>query len=290
MTVVTQILWTSLVWGLMLGLVATGFWLVFRTNRVFHLAHGGSFVVGAFMLWYVQQYTGSLALGVATGLVAAAALGWTMERLVYSPMDRRRSGQALTLVVSAAVYLIIVNLLALVFGNNSKVLDLAMGVLHVGGFVVPAIQIVQMCVCAILLAGAIGYVRSRAGLPMLAFAGDPVKAQVMGVSSGRTRSLSIIVGSVLAAIAGMLRLLDTGISPNSGMAITLSAAVAVIVGGNGSIVGTILASFLIALLQTVTEWCLSTQWKDGVTFLLLIVVVLWRTEGIVSYRMRVEER
>jgi branched-chain amino acid transport system permease protein len=115
-------------------------------------------------------------------------------------------------------------------------------------------------------------------------------ASVLGVNTKRIRLIAMIIGGLFVAIASILKLYDTGMDPYSGLTITLSASVAVIVGGSNSLKGTIIASLLIASLQTITEWFLSSQWKEGMTFLLLILVILWRTEGIVSFKMRVEEK
>lgn len=290
MTDLAQILWSSLVSGLVLAVVASGFALIFRTNKVFHLAHGVSFATGGLVLWYVQGATGSLFLGTISGLVAVALLGAAMEATVYSPMVKRRSNQALTMVASIAVYMIVVNALALTFGNGANILDLGLGSVQLGSVTMPVIQTVQVAVCAILLCSVVIFMTTKAALPLRALAGAPVPAQLLGVRSSRTRLLAIAAGSVLAAVGGMLKVVDTGLNPSSGMTITLSAAVATILGGERSSVGPVLAALLIALLQTTTEWFLSAQWKEGVTFLLLIGVLLWRTEGIMSYRMRVDER
>jgi len=119
---------------------------------------------------------------------------------------------------------------------------------------------------------------------------DTGVASVMGVNTFAIRLYAMILGSLFAVLASILTLYDIGLNPQSGMAITLTAVVAVIVGGTTSFKGTVAASLLIAFLQTGTEWYLSAQWKEGVTFLLLISVILWRTQGIVSFKMRVEEQ
>ncbi|MBK7970987.1 MAG: branched-chain amino acid ABC transporter permease [Bacteroidetes bacterium] len=142
----------------------------------------------------------------------------------------------------------------------------------------------------VLLIAVVWISNSKKFLQVRAMMSNETVASVMGVNSNAIRLFTMAFGSILAAIAAVLRLYDTGIDPNGGMGITLSAAVAVIIGGGSSIRGTIIASLLIAFLQTTTEWFLSAQWKEGMTFLLLIIVILWRTEGIVSFKMRVEEK
>lgn len=115
-------------------------------------------------------------------------------------------------------------------------------------------------------------------------------AAVIGVNAKRMRLIVMLLGGMCAAVPAILRLYDTGIDPQAGMAVTLSAVVAVIIGGNGSIQGTFVAAMLIAFLQAIIEYLLSAQWREGVTFLLLMAVILARTEGIVSFKLRVEEK
>jgi branched-chain amino acid transport system permease protein len=94
----------------------------------------------------------------------------------------------------------------------------------------------------------------------------------------------------MAVIAALLLAYDTGIDPNSGLAITLSAAVVVIVGGNSSIYGTLVASMLLAIIQEYTQYFLSAQWKEPITFCILILMLLWRTEGILQFNNRSDEK
>ena len=115
-------------------------------------------------------------------------------------------------------------------------------------------------------------------------------AKVIGIKTSKIRYLVFGLGSVMAAIAAILKGYDTGIDPYSGMSVTLSAAVVVIVGGNYSIYGTLIAAVLLAILQNFTEYFLSTQWKEPVTFAILILVLLWRTEGILQFNNRSDEK
>ena len=75
-----------------------------------------------------------------------------------------------------------------------------------------------------------------------------------------------------------------------GMNITLSAVVVVVLAGQNKLSSLLFASMFISIIQNFTEWFLSAQWKEGVTYLILILVLLFRTEGIISYKLRVEEK
>lgn len=291
-----QLAFNSIVSGLLLAVVAAGFNLIFQTTKVFHLAHAIFFAVGAYVFIGLKNYFDHqgilyVLLSAGASIILVAFLAVMIEGLVYQPLHRRKASSAVALISSLAVYIFFSNLLVLLFSNDNKfvALDLEPLRLLADLIVVPA-QILQCVVCTVILSGLYLFSRSRLFLRIRAVISHDTVATVMGVNSKKIRVVAMIVGSQLAAIGGILKYYDSGINPSSGMPVTLSAAAAVIIGGNGSFKGTILASLLIALLQTLTEWFLSSQWKEGITFFVLILVVMLKTEGIISYKMRLEEK
>ncbi len=291
-----QLIFNSLVSGLLLSMVAVGFNLIFNTTKVFHLAHGVFFIMGAYVVIEIKKHFSEInAAFYFTSLIAAilvvSLFAFLVEKFVYQPLAKRNAGQAITLISSLGVYIFFINLIALLFSNENKfiAIDMRSSIL-LGKLIIVPIQIVQLVVTLLLLAGLLLFTRSKLFLKIRAVTSQETVAAVLGVNTAMIRLFAMAAGSALAAIAGILKFYDTGINPYSGMSVTLSAAVAVIIGGSGSIKGTIAASLLICFLQTLTEWFLSAQWKEGMTFILLIAVILWKTEGIVSFKMRVEEK
>jgi branched-chain amino acid transport system permease protein len=291
-----QLIFNSIVSGLLLALVAVGFNLIFNTTKVFHLAHGAVYVCGPYALVRFLNLSGnttdtSWIVSVILSLMLVLVLAVLIEVLVYRPLSKRNASQTISLISSMGVYLLLVNLIALLFGNETKFLDTDLGKsIDLANIIIVPMQVVQLVTSLIILTLLIFFSRTTWFLRVKAMMSHEIVASVVGVNTKAIRLVALSLGSIMAAVAAILRLYDTGIDPQAGMAITLSAAVAVIIGGGGSLMGTIIASLLIAFLQTATEWYLSAQWKEGVTFLLLIIVILWRTEGIVSFKMRVEEK
>ncbi|MEI6222602.1 MAG: branched-chain amino acid ABC transporter permease [bacterium] len=295
-TIFLQLAFNGLVSGLLLALLAAGFNLIFNTTRVFHIAHGSFYVGGAYAFYAILQLFPNqslffVLLSALAALLIVMLVASMIEALIYQPLARKKSGQAITLISSMGVYLFMINGIALLFGNETKILELPLGgSIFLANVAIAPIQLVQLAVSLIFLAGVLFISKTRWFLGVRAMMSNESVASVLGVNTTMIRLLAISIGSALAAIAAILTLYDTGVDPQAGMAITLSAAVAVIIGGSLSLRGTILASVVIALLQTATAWFLSSQWKEGMTFVLLILVFFWRTEGIVSYKMRVEEQ
>ncbi|MFQ5788397.1 MAG: branched-chain amino acid ABC transporter permease, partial [Thermodesulfobacteriota bacterium] len=96
-------------------------------------------------------------------------------------------------------------------------------------------------------------------------------------------------GSLLAGVGAVLSSLDVGLDPNVGLNIVLVAAVAVIVGGIGMFQGAALGGLLLGILQAFAVWQISARWQDTVVFLVLVLFLLFRPQGILSYRRRLEE-
>ncbi|MEX2411372.1 MAG: branched-chain amino acid ABC transporter permease [Candidatus Paceibacterota bacterium] len=288
---ITQLIFNSTVSGLLLALVALGFNLIFSTTKVFHIAHGAVYVGGAYCFWWLSNNGFPFWISILGSIIITALLAMILEYLVYRPLDKKKSGQAITLISSMGVYLFLVNLIALLFGNNSIILNTNLGssISFLNLNIVP-VQGVQLLVSTLLIGLFLWHTKAKWFLNVKAMISESTVASVMGVNTYAIRMYAVIVGSLLSVSASVLLLYDTGMSPHAGMGITLSAVVAVIIGGTDSFKGTLAASLLIAFLQTGTEWFFSAQWKEGITFLLLIAVILWRTEGIVSFNLRVEEQ
>ena len=287
-----QLLFNTLVSGLQLALVAVGFNLIFNTTKVFHLAHGALYVVGAYALLQFMELQSDIGATALIGsLIIITILAVLIEKLIYQPLAKKKSGQAITLISSIGVYLFMINVIALLNGNETQFVNPGLGSsFSLAGITIVPIQLVQLITAVLLIGGIIILSKTKWFLKVRAMISEETVASVLGVNTNAIRLWMMVIGSILAGIAAILQLFDTGVDPQRGMAITLSAAVAVIIGGQGSIIGTIIASLFIALLQTFTEWFISAQWKQGLTLLLLIAVILWGTEGIVSFKMRVEEK
>lgn len=292
-----QLIFNSLVSGLLLSLVAAGFWLIFHTTKVFHLAHGALYVAGAYafssLFGWTNGWGGNWAWLIASlgAVVVVAGLAIATELLVYQQLARRKAAQAITMIASMGVYQFLINAIALAFGNETKFLQVHVGESLVwGDLVIAPMQWVQALVAITVLLGLIGLSRGLFFLKIRAVAEQHIVAAVMGIPVERIRKLVMVMGSLLAGVAAVLRMCDTGIDPHVGMDIALSGTVATVAGGKTSIWGTIGAAFIISFLQTGAEWFFAAQWKEGITYLLLIIVIMWRTEGVVSANMRIEQQ
>lgn len=288
---ILQLIINGLINGLILTLVALGFHIIFSATKIFHIAHGGIYVAGAYIYLWTSPIWGA-ATGIILSVVFAFLLGMLVEWSVYRPLFKRSSNENIALISSLGVYIIIINVIALIFGNETKILDNSIREsLQLGSIIITRPQLWQLFCSLPVIALFLVFIKITGyGLKIRAISDNPILSKVVGIRTQKIRYVVLGLGSVMAVSAALLKGFDTGIDPYSGMAITLSTAVVVIVGGTSSLYGTIIASFLLAVIQNFTEFFLSAQWKDTVTFAILIIVLLWRTEGILQFNVRLDEK
>jgi len=289
---VTQLLANGLIAGCAYALVALGFALIYNTTRTFHFAHGAVYTLAAY-LFYTMRNLWSLpllpAMALTLGLVAI--FGILIDEMIYKPLVKRSSSLLIQLLSSLGLYIVIVNFIAMIYGNETKVLSPGVQPTYsLGAVILTQIQVATAVAFAVLFISFFVILRkTRLGKVIRAMRDDPQLISVMGINPLRVRRVVFALGSALAAVAAMLTGLDVGIDPNIGMAAILNGAVAVIIGGVGIFEGAALGALLIGILQSLAVWQASARWQETITFVVLILFLIFRPEGILGTRRRIEE-
>lgn len=291
MSLFLQLLANGIVNGAMFALLAIGFGLIYRSLRVFHVAYGGCFVVSAFVYWSLVTKVGLpwLAAGVATAAISAA-LGALLELGFYGPFFRRGSSSEPALVASLGLAIMIENGMALIFGNEIVAIPRGLSdSVIIGPVRLTIIQIWQLTICIAVAVSVFALMRLRHFKLVLAMGENPELVQVLGHSLSRYRMLVLAIGTAVASIPACLVMTDVGMDVHAGMSYLLIAAVAVLAGGLARVQGWLLGAFLLTILQSVVIWKFSAKWTDLVAFVLLLTILLFRRDGLISIRKRMEE-
>lgn len=277
----------SLVSGMLLSLVAIGFTYIFQVTRVFHLAHGALYLTAAVAYWWLDNWLHSRLAALSLSLAFCLMLIYLIEKLVYLPLNKRASNQSITLIVSMALYIIIVNFLSMFFGNQVKVFNVQPGAFSFGGIIITYLQVVQSGIALLAITVFAGYIHlAKIQLPMQAVSASETNSQVIGINTERVRLVALLLGTALAAIGAILKTAETGVDLRLGLNVTLTASVVAILVARVDWRQVVVFSIILSILQNAIEWFISAQWRDGITFLLLLAVILLRTEGIIKYNLR----
>jgi branched-chain amino acid transport system permease protein len=292
-----QVIINGLIAGFLYALVALGFNLIYNATRIFHIAHGVVYSsVAYFFLLYSQIFGGfnNLFLQIIIillSLFSAVFLGITSELLIYRKLRKSGSPLLIYFIASLGFYILIVNLIALLFGNGTQILS--SGISSSFSFctiILTKIQLIEIIVTPLILMAIVYMLKNTIlGKVIRAMFDNQTLVQVLGFNVDKYRLIVIGLGSLLAAIASLLVAFDVGVDPQVGMTAFLTAAVAVIIGGVNSVYGTILGAIFLGVIQNLAVWFVSAQWQDTITFLILIIVLLIKKEGLVEIKLRLEE-
>jgi len=270
--------------------MAAGFAVVYNTTHVFHIASAGVYTAAAYVFFWVSRSLGApLWVGAGAALAFGAALNLLCEIAVYRPFAKRNAPSNTVMIASIGLLAIIINVTAMLFGNETKIIDNSIRpVLRMGAVILSQPQIVQLVSGAVLLAAFAVFLRvSPFGLKIRALGNNRMLFDVSGLNSNSTRTGVFAIGGVFLGAASCLSAYDVGMSPHTGMHILINALVAMIVGGSGRYTACIAGGILLGVLQALVVWKFAANWQPAVTFLLLLVFLFLRPRGLFGIKKRI---
>ena len=281
--------------GAMYALIALGYTMVYGVLQLINFAHSDVMMVGAFAGFYtarsldVARHPASWKVAAVFGvaMVACATLGFVIERLAYRPL--RKQSRLTALITAIGVSLLLENggQLPFVFGTDIRTMpDLlpTTELFTIAQVSVTAGQVLEisMAVGLMLLLQFIVY-RTRFGSAMRAVSFNPEVAALMGINVDRVISLTFMLGSSLAAGAGILYSIEyPSLEPNMGMMPGLKAFVAAVVGGIGSVPGAMLGGLVMGLSEYLVVYIGYSGYRDAVAFTLLILILIVKPSGLMG--------
>lgn len=271
-----------LIYGTLIGMVygswAVSFSIIYRPVRIFHVMHAAVFTAAAYACWYIATITGSLVAGIATGLIAAVALGVLSELLIYRPLIRLNVRHGLLFVTSLAAYIIIENLIQLVWQADTRITEGPLALearFRLGGVGIGAIEIVEAVVALGLWLLTLALLRfSLFGKAIRAVSTAPDMAELAGIHVDTIRLVAFCYGSLLIGISGILFLLKSGIEPASGLPVWIVAVVASLMS-RADPFWSYVAGFVIGLCESVMLIWLPATWQPTIPVLVLLGYLLF---------------
>lgn len=285
----TQLL-NGLTLGVVYALIALGFTIVFSILRLINFAHGDFYMVGSFAAWVT--ITGLLAsnlppvlilvVSAVAGAIAGALIGLITERLAFRGLHKI-SAMA-TMITSLGISIVVQNLALIIFGPSAVFYPnlLPVGSVTLFGVLVQYKQIFLFVTTAIIITVLFVWInKTKSGLALRAVAQDDIAASLSGISSKRVIVLAFAVGSGLAGLAGWLSGMYYGRAVFfMGMLPGIKAFTAVIIGGMGSLLGSVFGAILLGVLEVMSGAYISTEYKDAIALSVLIIVLIIRPQGL----------
>ena len=275
----------GLAMGAVYALVTLGLALVYGILRILHVAHAAVYTVGAYAGLYLYGATGSLLLAGLGSMVLCAALGVAIERFVYFPL--LKYPPYVPLIGSIAVMLAIEELCRLIAGPYILTFParLPFPDIHLGPVTLSSTLTAVYGVTAAVLA-LLWYITSRTelGLAMRAASQDMPMADAVGINSHFVITVTFIIGSAIAAVAGILvGIYYNQVYPTMGTVPAYKTLAIIVVGGLGSVPGAVIAALLLGMAETLLiGYAQIPLPRDALAFIAMIGVLMWRAEGLLG--------
>lgn len=273
----------GLIQGSIYALIAVGLTLVYGLLRVLHVAHAGLFTLGGYLGVVVTNATGSLLLAMVVSMLTVGLIGMAIYLLVYKPILSQPA--YVPLIASIGLFIAMEEIFRLIFGPQGISFDVppVEGTVVIAGMYLKIAHIATFF-CSIVLISLLGLLaaRTRMGVAWRATVTVPEMAESFGVNIQRVRLMNFFIGSALAAVAGVMVAVDNNlIEPTSGAVPSYKALAIIVLGGLGSMRGTLVACFALGVIEAYgTIYLGQLMDRDAIAFAFLILVLMIRPQGL----------
>lgn len=278
--------------GAIYALIALGYTMVYGILKLINFAHGDIFMLGSFVGYYAggsmvrhmhgQSSFGSAALVLLLSMICCGIFGFINERIAYRPL--RNSPRIASLITAIGVSFFLEYGGQMVFGPDPKFFPtlIPKRIINFGGITTTNYQIIVLVVALVFMA-LLQYIvyGTKFGRAMRAVSFNFETAALMGIPTDRIISMTFIIGSTLAGVAGILYGLSyPKIDPLMGIMPGLKAFVAAVLGGIGNVPGAVVGGLIIGVIEAFVGGSSFSNYRDAIAFVILIVILLFRPSGL----------
>jgi branched-chain amino acid transport system permease protein len=288
--------------GAIYALFALGYTLVYGVLRLINFAHSEVFMVGtyaALITWGIfgldqnsptpgtGAVVGYLALGILAAALISGVTAICVELVAYRPLRRRNAPPLAFLITAIGASIVISEAVGVATHRNIRGVPPLIHpatVVHFGNTTITNLQILIIVLALVMMLALDRFVnRTRLGRGVRAVAQNPDSAALMGVNKDRAISLVFLLGGLMAGIAAVMYVLKIGDTRfDAGFNLGIAAFTAAVLGGIGNLRGALLGGLVIGLFENYGASLFGTQYRNVVTFILLIVILMFRPSGILG--------
>jgi branched-chain amino acid transport system permease protein len=296
----TEIVINGVSRGAVYALVALGYTMVYGVLGMINFAHGEVFMIGMFACVYAigvfsvvwgNHVLLNLGLGILVAMIFSAGYGYANERIAYRRLRKAHVLAPLTSAIGISTFLQYFIFLTV----SRDTVDfpryysdfLTNHWIHLGAVSVTYLQVAILGLTLIIMAGLFFLINhTRLGIALRATAQDQLMASLVGIPVDKIIAFTFILGSALAAIAGvMVSMYDNVLVFDAGYRVGLKAFTAAILGGIGNVPGAVLGAMILGLTEALTTLQFGSEWNDVTTFAVLMLVLLLRPRGLLGERV-----
>ncbi len=282
-----QQIFNGLVVGSIYTLIALGLTTIFGILGIAHFAHGSVAMFGGYLTYFLISALGiGLLPSFILAMAAGALLGIILERVAYYPV--RNAPPINSFIIALGLTLIIEKLNLLAFGIDQVIIPTPfVNVINIGGVTMPELRIYVLAIAAILVIGMTLLIqRTWIGMAVRAVAQNRAAAVLMGINVNSVSMFVFALSSALGVAAGTLVGALFAVAPGVSSGLVIKGFAVLILGGLGSIPGAIVGGMVLGVSEAFAAAFISSAYKDVISFLLMILVLLVRPEGLMRRSSR----
>lgn len=269
----------GIVWALIMALIALGLNMIFGLLHIINMAHGALFMMGAVAGWYVIEYTGSFWMGLLIAPLAVGLLGLVIERGLLRTIEDQ---PLITIICTFGLMLAFQHLTLMIFGGTPR--RIASPITYrfpLFDLQYPMMRIAIALISLSVMGGLWFFLnRTRYGMWMRAVVQDREMSLALGVPVTKVYMWTFVLGSFLAAFSGVLASPIISVEFMMGREVLIMAFIIVIVGGMGSLEGSVVASIIISLIQGIGSLFVPPAMATVFSLAFMIIVLLFRPQGL----------
>ena len=270
-----------------IAIAAVGFTMQFGITNMINLAYGEVMISSAYVAYYLNRAGISIWIGMIAGALFGAVFSFLLNRIVYSPFQRKGTSYLGMVIVSLAVSLMMANLLLPIVGYYSvSYQESSGGLIRLGAIVLTTDQIAIIGVAVVvmlLIHGLLKY--TRLGKAMRATSANPTLARNCGIPTQRVVDAVWLITGALCGLAGVVAALNSdSFTIANGAAFLITILAAAVLGGAGQPYGAMIGAVLIGLITELSAAALSPEYKEVVAFGVLVLVMVLRPQGLLAKR------
>lgn len=277
-----EVLISGITNGSIYAMMALGMSLIYGVTKIFNFAYGSFYSMGGYLAYTAFGTSWGYGFAFAVTIPALFCAGWCTERLAIRPLRKHDDWEIMALMVTLGLALLLDNAYQAIYGPYVKSLPLLVsGTLELGPYVL-SVQDITIFLIALFGMGLFMLFLNKTwiGMAVQAVAQNPTGAMMVGVAKDQIFAFTFGISTVMVGVAGILLAPNYFVSPFGGWPILVKAWVITAFGGMGSLKGSLLAAFILGIVEALVGWYFGFTWTMFAWFVVLIVTLIFRPQGL----------
>jgi len=286
LTTLLNILVGGLIMGGIYAIISMGLSMQYGIARILNVSHGEFIMLGAFITLTLTRVGVNPLLSLVFTAPPLFLIGFLLHRTAYKRLTTVTGGggafEGNAMLVSFGIMFVLQNIALMIWGGSPQGYQFLVQSVNIGKSVFALNRIVVMCIAVVISVGFYLFLsRSRTGKAIRAAAQDPVAAALVGVKINRIMALCFAIGALLAGLAGVLLSMINQITSTMGMGYTIIAIIVVVLGGLGSIPGSLIGGFILGIVGSAVGYY-EPSLQLVAYYLIILVLLLVRPKGLMG--------